>query len=83
AVQAAIAKVNETIKGDDPAAINAAVEELGRASQAMAEHLYAASATQGAQSGDAGTGEAAGAAAGAAAGGKPDDVIDVEFEEKK
>jgi molecular chaperone DnaK len=83
AVQAAIAKVNETLKGDDPAAINTAVEELGRASQAMAEHLYAASATQGAQSGDAGTGEAAGTAAGAAAGGKPDDVIDVEFEEKK
>ncbi len=83
AVQAAIAKVNETLKGDDPAAINTAVEELGQASQAMAEHLYAASATQGAQSGDAGTGEAAGAAAGAPTGGKPDDVIDVEFEEKK
>jgi molecular chaperone DnaK len=83
AVQAAIAKVNEAVKGTDPAAINAAVEDLGRASQAMAEHLYAASAAQGAQSGDAGTGEAAGAAAGAAAGGKPDDVIDVEFEEKK
>ena len=83
AVQAAIAKVNEAMKGDDPSAINAAVEDLGRASQAMAEHLYAASATAGAASGGAGGPDGAGPGDGAAAGGKPDDVIDVEFEEKK
>jgi molecular chaperone DnaK len=85
AVQAAIVKVNEAMKGDDPSAINAAVEDLGRASQAMAEHLYAASATQGAQSGDAGTADGAAANGGpaGAGGAKPDDVIDVEFEEKK
>ena len=41
AVRAAIEKVNEAKKGDDPAAINQAVEDLQRASQAMAEHLYA------------------------------------------
>ena len=44
AVRAAIDKVNEAKKGDDPAAINRAIEDLQRASQAMAEHLYAASA---------------------------------------
>ena len=42
AVQAAIAKVKETLKNEDVAAINQAVEDLQRASQAMAEHLYAA-----------------------------------------
>ena len=84
AVRAAIEKVNEAKKGDDPAAINRAIEDLQRASQAMAEHLYAANAAS---------------AGGPAAGprrpgrrrrlrqrrrsGKPDDVIDVEFEEKK
>ncbi len=41
ALQAAIAKVNDVKKQDDVAAINQAVDELQRASQAMAEHLYA------------------------------------------
>ena len=41
AVRAAIDKVNEVKKSDDVAAINRAVDELQRASQAMAEHLYA------------------------------------------
>ena len=81
AVRSAIEKVNEAKKGDDPAAINRAIEDLQRASQAMAEHLYA--------SGAAAAGTGAGATAGPAASsnggqaGKPDDVIDVEFEEKK
>jgi len=80
ALRAAIDKVNEARKGDDAAAINRAIDELQHASQAMAEHLYAA---QGATAG-------AGAAEGAAepppsngGAGSPDDVIDVEFEEKK
>jgi molecular chaperone DnaK len=80
ALRAAIDKVNEAKKGTDAAAITRAVEDLQRASQAMAEHLYAAQAPPG-----------AGAAAGGSAtespssngGAKPDDVIDVEFEEKK
>ncbi|MHC5540169.1 molecular chaperone DnaK, partial [Singulisphaera rosea] len=42
AVRAAIERVNEARKGEDPAAINQAIEDLQRASQAMAEHLYAA-----------------------------------------
>jgi len=85
AVRAAIDNVNEAKKGEDAAAINRAVEDLQRASQAMAEHLYAANAA--AQGGGAAAGEAGpeGAAAngGAQGGGKADDVIDVEFEEKK
>lgn len=84
AVRAAIEKVNEAKKGTDPDAINRAIDELQRASQAMGEHLYASSA------GPAGAGgPSAGAAGdgasqnGGAQAGKPDDVIDVEFEEKK
>ena len=83
AVRAAIEKVNEAKKGEDPAAINRAVEDLQRASQAMAEHLYASGAAA------PGTGPGPDAAAGHAASsnggqaGKADDVIDVEFEEKK
>jgi molecular chaperone DnaK len=84
AVRAAIAKVQESVKGDDPGAINTAVEELNRANQAMGEHLYAASAQEGSASGNAGGPDGSGGPAGSAGhGGKPDDVIDVEFEEKK
>ena len=82
AVRAAIEKVNQAKAGDDPAAINQAVEDLGRASQAMAEHLYAA----GAQAPGAGAEGPMGPGAGASANGggaAADDVIDVEFEEKK
>ncbi|HEV3122756.1 MAG TPA: Hsp70 family protein, partial [Isosphaeraceae bacterium] len=87
ALKAAIEKVNEAKKGEDPAAINQAVDDLYRASQAMAEHLYASSATK---PGEAGPGAAppppgpdGSSPNGGQAGGKPDDVIDVEFEEKK
>jgi molecular chaperone DnaK len=84
ALTAAIEKVNEAKKGEDAAAINRAVDDLQRASQAMSEHLYAAATPPG---GAPGGGPAAGpASGGGAADGaepKPDDVIDVEFEEKK
>jgi molecular chaperone DnaK len=83
ALQAAVDKVNEAKNGDDAAAINRAVDELSRAAQAMSEHLYAA-AGAGEGAGAAGPGAAAGAGAADGPGGaKPDDVIDVEFEEKK
>jgi molecular chaperone DnaK len=81
ALRAAIDKVIEVKKGDDASAINRAVEELQRASQAMAEHLYSASAAPGAGPGpDAGPATERPSSNGGA---KPDDVIDVEFEEKK
>ena len=83
AVRAAIEKVKEAVKGDDSTAINRAVEDLQRASQAMAEHLYAGSSAGGATGSEA-PGEGGGASAnGGPKGEKADDVIDVEFEEKK
>jgi len=84
AVQAAILAVNEAKKGEDVTAINTAVDNLGRASQAMAEHIYAANAGNGApgENGGSHAGDTAGAGA-TAGGGAKDDVIDVEFEEKK
>src|SRR5262249_49425183 len=84
AVKAAIDRVNEVKKGDDAAAINQAVEDLMRASQARSEHLYAANAAAGSAAGGPGAGPAgAGASTNGGQAGKPDDVIDVEFEEKK
>jgi molecular chaperone DnaK len=86
AVQAAISKVNEVRKGEDVAAINRAIDELQRASQAMAEHLYSAGAgpagAAGAGPGPGTAGESRDGGPDGAAGGKPEDVIDVEFEEK-
>jgi molecular chaperone DnaK len=87
ALRAAIDKVNEVRKGDDPAVINRAVEDLQRASNAMAEHLYGSQAAPGAGAaagpgGDGGPGAAAGKPS-HNGGGQADDVIDVEFEEKK
>ena len=86
ALRAAIDKVNEAKKSDDVAAINRAVDELSRASQAMSEHLYSA----GGPGPGAGAGPGHGTGPGPSAspnGGdgsqKPEDVIDVEFEEKK
>jgi molecular chaperone DnaK len=77
ALRASISKVNEAKKGEDAAAITRAVEDLRRASQAMAEHLTAASAAGGTTSNGPASGN------GSARGGAADDVIDVEFEEKK
>src|SRR5262249_30784438 len=87
ALSAAIAKVNEAKKGEDAAALNQAIDELQRASQAMAEHLYAAGSAQpggaGAGPGGFGPGGPSPDGGNAGPGGKPEDVIDVEFEEKK
>ena len=82
AVRAAIDKVNEAKKGDDVAAINQAIEDLEQASQAMAEHLYAANAAAGGAGADGGR-RGRRASADGGQGGKADDVIDAEFEEKK
>jgi molecular chaperone DnaK len=87
ALRAAIAKVNEAKKGDDLAALNRAIDELQRASQAMAEHLYAAAAKPGpgaaTASATAGEAHSDGAATTSGPAGKAEEVIDVEFEEKK
>jgi len=81
ALEAAIAKVREAAKGDDPATIKSAISELEAASHAMSEALYKTAA-----------GAQAGAAPGAAPGAGPDggaqpsdeeEAIDAEFEVKK
>ena len=82
AVTAAIERVREVVKGDDSAAINQAVEDLQRASQAMAEHLYASANAPGAGPG-AEAPPGGPAANGGPKAGQAEDVIDVEFEEKK
>nr|MCU0898417.1 Hsp70 family protein [Burkholderiales bacterium] len=74
-VEAAIKDLEEAIKGDDKAAIDAKSEALGRDAQKLGEKLYAEA-------------QAAGAQAGAAPGGsdaKPadDNVVDAEFTEVK
>jgi molecular chaperone DnaK len=86
ALQAAIEKLNDVKTKDDVAAINQAIDELQRASQAMAEHLYAGAKTP--PGPGAGPGPGPGPVPGGdshngGAGAKPEDVIDVEFEEKK
>ena len=67
ALESAIARVKEAEKGDDPAAINSAVEGLQQASYAMAQHM------QGAAPGSDGQPDSAP---------KDDGVIDAEFEKK-
>jgi len=88
ALRAAIDKVNEAKKSDDVAAINRAVDELSRASQAMSEHLYSAGGPGAGAGAGPGPGPGAGPRPSASPNGgdgsqKPEDVIDVEFEEKK
>jgi len=86
AVRSAIDKVNQVKTGEDTAAINQALEDLQRASQAMSEHLYAASAAPGGQTAGAASGASTASDGGAQAGqGQKqgeDEVIDVEFEQK-
>ena len=91
ALRAAMDKVNEAKKRDDVAAINRALDELQRASQAMAEHLYGGSKTgPGRRSNRVGSrrgGRARGdidasqrpIACGCQRRVNPEDVIDVEF----
>src|SRR3954468_14327442 len=83
AVRSAIDKVNQVKTGNDAAAINRALEDLQRASQAMSEHLYSAPGGSAAPGAGPGPGPGAASSPDGAGGQKPEDVIDVEFEEKK
>src|SRR6056300_1060509 len=75
AIEAAIAEVEEAIKGDDAGAMEAATTKLTEATGSVAQKMYAA---QQAQDASAGTDAAD-------AGAEPDqgDVVDAEFEEVK
>ena len=75
AIEAAIAKVKEKAEGEDPAAIDSAIEELNQAAHALSKHMY-----EQAGAGAAGAAQAAGA--GQPGGGGEDNIIDAEFEKK-
>lgn len=78
AIEQAIADLEEAMKGDDKDAITAKTEELTKASQKMAERMYAAAQAE--------AGEAQGGAEQAQAdesAASDDDVVDAEFEEVK
>jgi molecular chaperone DnaK len=80
ALRTAIDRVNEAKKGEDVAALRSSLDGLMQASKAMSEHLYAGAGAGAAQPGGAGPEPGPSAAPGGAG---ADDVIDVEFEEKK
>lgn len=81
AINSLIEKVNKVKSGEDLNAIQTATDELTKAVQAMAEKLYAA-ASEVPPAGEPGSGPDAGSAGGQAGGAKPDDVIDVDFEQQ-
>jgi molecular chaperone DnaK len=75
-IEDAVAKVKETLKGDDTDAMKAAAEELNTKLQAVSADLYKqASAQTGAPGG-----ESAQAQPGGTDGAKKDDVVDADFE---
>ena len=76
AIEAAIVEVEEAIKGDDAAAMEATTATLTEATSGVAQKMYAAQQAEGA---------AAGAEGADAAADEPDqgDVVDAEFEEVK
>ena len=71
-------KVNQVKNGDDPSAIQRAIDDLQRASQAMSQHLYAPSATAGRRSAQNGPSSSSDGRAHTG-----EEVIDAEFEEKR
>jgi molecular chaperone DnaK len=77
-VTAAIAEANEALKGDDTAAIKAAVEKLNTESQAMGSAIYANAGAAGA-GGDAGAGAEGGASTGGTSEQAEEDVMDAEI----
>ena len=79
AIEAAIKDVEEALKGDDKAAIDAKTEALMTASQKLGEKMYADAAAA-AQAAGAGAAPGAGAQASAAA---DDNVVDAEVKEVK
>jgi len=74
-IEAAIAALQEAMKGDDKAAIEAKTAELGEKSGKLAERVYK---EQAGQEGAGGAGESADSGAAA-----DSDVVDAEFEEVK
>ncbi|QJP99274.1 molecular chaperone DnaK [Herbaspirillum rubrisubalbicans] len=81
-IEAAIKNLEEALKGDDKAAIDAKTEALSTAAQKLGEKMYADQQAQAAAAG--GAAGAAGAQAGATgAAPKDDNVVDADFKEVK
>ncbi len=78
-IETAIAGLKSVLDGDEKAAIEAKVEELGNASSSILQKAYAQNAEKGADASGSGAGEAQGGGTGA----PKDDVLDAEFEEVK
>jgi len=74
-LESAMSNVESAVKGDDKKAIDAAVKALSEAALELGKIAYESSKDPAGQAGAQG-------AAGAASGGKPDDVIDAEYEVK-
>lgn len=84
AIEDALKALDEAVKGDDKAAIEAKTEALMTASQKLGEKVYAASQAEAAAAAAGGAGASAGAAEQpSAAGGKNDDIVDAEVKEVK
>jgi molecular chaperone DnaK len=79
ALEAAIAKVREAAKGDDPAKIKSAISELEAASHAMSEALYKAATAATGPGAEPGAGPDGSSARPA----DEEEAIDAEFEVKK
>jgi molecular chaperone DnaK len=77
-IEAAIKSVEEALKTEDKAAIDAATTELMTASQKIGEKVYASQ-----QADAAAAGAGAQATGGAKSGAKNDDVVDADFKEVK
>ena len=71
-VEAAAKSLEEALKGDDKAAIEAGIQALSEASASVAQKMYADAAASGAAGDDAGAKQTPG-----------DDAVDAEFEEVK
>ena len=71
-VQADIDALNETLKGDDTDAIQAAATKLGESSQKMGQAMYEAAAAEAAASGDGESGASE-------SGDEADDIVDAEI----
>ena len=71
-VEAAAKSLEDALKGDDKAAIEAGIQALSEASAAVAQKMYADAAANAASGDDAGPGQQPG-----------DDAVDAEFEEVK
>ncbi len=74
-LESAMSNVESAVKGDDKKAIDAAVKALSEAALELGKIAYESTKDSAGQAGAQG-------AAGAKAGGKPDDVIDAEYEVK-